>query len=41
MFQLISAKLRDLLGHGGAGGEASLPGFGVSPNFPFPKRLGD
>ncbi len=32
---------RDLLGNGGAGGEASCRGFGVSPNFLFPKLLGD
>src|SRR6266852_2851893 len=45
---LPSAKSRDLLDNGGAGGEASLPGDpvwgtgnGVSPNFLFPKRLGD
>jgi len=33
---IANAKSRDLLGNGGAGGKASLPGFGVSPNFPFP-----
>jgi hypothetical protein len=44
-----NAKSRDLLGHGGAGGEASLPGDpvwgtgnGVSPIslFPFPQNVG-
>jgi len=36
-----SAKSRDHLGNGGAGGEASLPGFGVSPTSLFPKLLVD
>src|SRR2546425_10582413 len=38
---LPSAKSRDLVGNGGAGGEASLPGFGVSPISLFPKLLVD
>ena len=33
-----SAKSRDLLGNGGAGGEACLPGSGVSPLFLFSRK---
>src|SRR5436305_7014175 len=36
---LTSAETREVVGLGGPGGEASLAGFGVSPNPPIPQNV--
>ena len=33
------AETREVVGIGGPGGEASLAGFGVSPNSPIPQKV--